>query len=149
MSAVSKARVQAPPALPRPGRYRHFKGGEYELLSLGRHSETDEWLALYRALEKPDVIWVRPLEMFTECVEHPEGRLPRFRPAPAPPPRRPRLVVALALMRMLGSFVDRRGPSTARSVLRRLEKGGRSPQAPSPAFPLGPGIGPDRRLGSL
>ena len=51
---------------PKKGRYRHFKGGEYELLWIARHSETDEPMVVYRALypggETPngDGVWVRP-----------------------------------------------------------------------------------------
>jgi hypothetical protein len=54
--------------LPAPGLYRHFKGGEYELLSVARHSETEELLAVYRSVEDRDTIWVRSLEMFTEWL---------------------------------------------------------------------------------
>lgn len=67
--------AKAPPA---PGLYRHFKGGEYELLSVAHHSETQELLAVYRSVEDRDTIWVRPLEMFTELVEHTDAKLPRF-----------------------------------------------------------------------
>jgi len=49
-----------------PGLYRHFKGGEYELLNVARHSETQELLAVYGSVEDRETIWVRPLEMFTE-----------------------------------------------------------------------------------
>jgi hypothetical protein len=60
-----------------PGHYRHYKGGEYEVLHLARHSETEEELVVYRALTNGS-IWVRPLVMFTEMVAH-DGRLvPRF-----------------------------------------------------------------------
>jgi hypothetical protein len=65
---------------PRPGLYRHFKGGEYELLSVARHSETKELLVVYRSVADRDTIWVRPLEMFTELVEHEDAKLPRFEP---------------------------------------------------------------------
>ena len=70
---------------PRKGRYRHFKGGEYELLWIARHSETDEPMVVYRACypggETPngDGIWVRPLSMWTETVEREGRRVPRFR----------------------------------------------------------------------
>ena len=63
---------------PMPGLYRHFKGGEYELLSVARHSETEELLVVYRSVEDQETIWVRPLEMFTELVEHGDTKLPRF-----------------------------------------------------------------------
>lgn len=67
-------------ASPRPGLYRHFKGGEYEFLSVAHHSETKELLAVYRSVEDRDTIWVRPLEMFTELVEYADTELPRFEP---------------------------------------------------------------------
>ncbi len=59
---------------PKKGRYRHFKGGEYELLYIARHSETDEPMCVYRALydcsETPnnDRVWVRPLSMWEDTV---------------------------------------------------------------------------------
>jgi hypothetical protein len=52
----------------RPGRYRHFKGGEYEVLGVARHSETEEHLVVYRALQGDEGLWVRPLKMFMERV---------------------------------------------------------------------------------
>jgi hypothetical protein len=65
------------PAL-RPGRYRHYKGGEYEVVGVVRHSETLEALVLYRPLYNESGLWVRPYPMFFEDVEH-EGRTqPRF-----------------------------------------------------------------------
>ena len=51
------------------GKYRHFKGGEYEVLGLATHSETDEPLVVYRALYGEQGLWVRPLAMFLETVE--------------------------------------------------------------------------------
>jgi hypothetical protein len=83
MSSNRQADGSAAP-LPEPGLYRHFKGGEYELLSVARHSETEELLVVYRALNRPDALWVRPLDMFTEFVERPEGLVPRFQKHPAP-----------------------------------------------------------------
>ena len=63
-----------------PGRYRHYKGGEYEVVGVVRHSETLEPLVLYRALYGDGGLWVRPHAMFLEHIEA-EGRLqPRFRP---------------------------------------------------------------------
>jgi hypothetical protein len=70
------------PPLPQPklGRYRHYKGGEYEVVGVARHSETLEPLVLYRPLHKQSGLWVRPHAMFFEDVEF-EGRLqPRFAP---------------------------------------------------------------------
>lgn len=62
----------------RPGRYRHFKGGEYQVIDLARHSETGEDLVVYRPLYGEGKLWVRPLDMFLGEVEV-EGQLvPRF-----------------------------------------------------------------------
>lgn len=69
--------------LPAPGRYRHFKGGEYEVLSVGRHSETDEWVVIYRSLEAPETVWVRPVEMFVEPVTRAGQTRARFELAAA------------------------------------------------------------------
>ena len=49
---------------PPKGRYRHFKGNEYELLDFARHSETREWMVVYRALYGEGGLWVRPLAMW-------------------------------------------------------------------------------------
>ena len=54
---------------PPKGRYRHFKGNEYELLDFARHSETQEWMVVYRALYGEGGLWVRPLAMWQEAVE--------------------------------------------------------------------------------
>ena len=53
----------------KPGIYRHFKGGEYELIGLVTHSETMEKMVLYRALYGEKALWVRPAAMWTETVE--------------------------------------------------------------------------------
>jgi hypothetical protein len=63
---------------PVPGRYRHFKGNEYEVLGVARHSETDERLVVYRSLYGEGALWVRPLAMFTEMVAHTGRTIPRF-----------------------------------------------------------------------
>lgn len=60
------------------GRYRHYKGQEYELLHLARHSETEEWLAVYRQCYGDESVWVRPLSMFTEKVQSATGEINRF-----------------------------------------------------------------------
>lgn len=65
------------PDLP-PGRYRHFKGGEYEVVGVARHSETHEPLVVYRPLYNDSGLWVRPLAMFLETVEHDGRPVPRF-----------------------------------------------------------------------
>jgi len=51
------------------GIYRHYKGNEYEVLMVAKHSETEEDMVVYRALYGEYGIWVRPLAMFTEKVE--------------------------------------------------------------------------------
>ena len=58
------------------GRYRHFKGNEYEVLGLARHSETLEDLVVYRALYGEGGLWVRPARMWNETVEY-EGKAVR------------------------------------------------------------------------
>lgn len=60
------------------GRYRHYKGGEYELLGVVRHSETLEPLVLYRPLYGNSGDWVRPYAMFFSEVEVGGQRQPRF-----------------------------------------------------------------------
>ena len=61
-----------------PGRYRHYKGGEYEVLGTVRHSETLEPMTLYRALYGAQGLWVRPAAMFGESVEIDGRPQPRF-----------------------------------------------------------------------
>ena len=62
----------------RPGRYRHYKGKEYEVLFLARHSETEEEMVVYRALYGDGGIWVRPAKMWNETVEKDGQRVRRF-----------------------------------------------------------------------
>jgi hypothetical protein len=50
------------------GKYRHYKGNEYEVVGVARHSETEEQLVVYRALYGECGLWVRPLQMFQETV---------------------------------------------------------------------------------
>jgi hypothetical protein len=64
------------------GRYRHFKGGEYEVLGVVRSSETLEPLVLYRPLYGDSGLWVRPYAMFLEQVEVDGALRPRFAPMP-------------------------------------------------------------------
>ncbi|RYF74454.1 MAG: DUF1653 domain-containing protein [Comamonadaceae bacterium] len=61
-----------------PGRYRHYKGGEYEVVATVRHSETLEPLTLYRALYGSGGLWVRPARMFNESVLIEGVPRPRF-----------------------------------------------------------------------
>lgn len=63
-----------------PGRYRHYKGGEYEVLGIARHSESDEQLVVYRCLYDNDSLWVRPLPMFVEKVLIEGKEVARFSP---------------------------------------------------------------------
>lgn len=61
------------------GRYRHYKGKDYEVIDIATHSETGEQLVVYRLLYGDYSLWVRPLNMFTETVEHEGETVPRFR----------------------------------------------------------------------
>ena len=61
-----------------PGRYRHYKGGEYDLIGVVRHSETLEPLVLYRPLYNASGDWVRPYAMFFEEVVIDGVKQPRF-----------------------------------------------------------------------
>lgn len=74
--------ADALPALPAapPGRYRHYKGGEYEVLGVARHSETHEPLVVYRPLAGASGWWVRPHAMFFGKVEVGGIVQPRFAP---------------------------------------------------------------------
>ena len=63
----------------KPGRYRHYKGNEYTVLGVARHSETLEWLVVYRQEYGDGGVWVRPAAMFAEMVEVDGKRVPRFR----------------------------------------------------------------------
>ena len=62
----------------KPGKYRHFKGGEYELIGVARHSETLEPMVVYQALYGEQGLWVRPASMWTEIVEKENYHGPRF-----------------------------------------------------------------------
>ena len=62
----------------RPGRYRHFKGNEYQVLGMARHSETEEEMVVYRPLYGEGGLWVRPAAMWAEVVERDGRRQPRF-----------------------------------------------------------------------
>ena len=61
------------------GRYQHFKGNDYEVLHCARHSETLEDMVVYRALYGEFGVWVRPLSMWNELVEHHGEQVIRFR----------------------------------------------------------------------
>jgi hypothetical protein len=70
--------LPAPPIEPRPGLYRHYKGQDYRLIGVARHSETEEVLVVYQALYGERGLWVRPAAMFNETVEVAGKRVPRF-----------------------------------------------------------------------
>lgn len=61
-----------------PGRYRHYKGNEYTVLGVARHSETEEELVVYRQEYGERGLWVRPLAMFQEAVVIQGNEVPRF-----------------------------------------------------------------------
>lgn len=62
----------------RAGRYRHFKGGEYQLLDAALHSETLEPMVIYRALYGQQGLWVRPAGMWSEQVQYEGHTVTRF-----------------------------------------------------------------------
>ena len=62
----------------KPGRYRHFKGNEYVVIGLARHSETQEEMVVYRALYGDFGLWVRPARMWNETVERDGKTFRRF-----------------------------------------------------------------------
>lgn len=62
----------------RPGRYRHYKGNDYTVVGVARHSETQEELVVYRQEYGDNGLWVRPLAMFQEMVTVEGREVPRF-----------------------------------------------------------------------
>ena len=62
----------------KPGKYRHFKGKEYELIGVARHSETLEPMVGYRAMYGDGGLWVRPASMWNETVNREDYHGPRF-----------------------------------------------------------------------
>ncbi|MCY1378997.1 hypothetical protein D9M69_666770 [compost metagenome] len=61
-----------------PGLYRHYKGQQYRVIGIARHSETEEVLVVYQALYGEYGLWVRPLSMFTETVQVNGEQIARF-----------------------------------------------------------------------
>ena len=64
----------------KPGKYRHYKGNEYQVISMATHSETLEPMVVYQALYGEKGIWVRPAHMWNEMVERDGKIFPRFSP---------------------------------------------------------------------
>ena len=62
-----------------PGKYRHYKGNDYEVVGVATHSETREALVVYRPLYGEGALWVRPLAMFLENVIVDGKEVPRFK----------------------------------------------------------------------
>jgi len=60
------------------GKYRHYKGNEYEVIGIAKHSETEEDMVVYNKLYDGGGFWVRPLKMFLEEVEVDGQKVPRF-----------------------------------------------------------------------
>jgi len=60
------------------GKYRHFKGNEYEVLYIAKHSETLEEMVVYKALYGEHGIWVRPSSMWNEIIERDGKTFKRF-----------------------------------------------------------------------
>ncbi len=64
--------------MPKLGKYRHFKGNEYEVIAIAKHSESLEEMVVYRALYGEGGVWVRPLAMWNETVERDGKTYKRF-----------------------------------------------------------------------
>ena len=62
----------------KPGKYRHFKGNEYRVIGMARHSETMEDMVVYQALYGERGLWVRPAAMWNETVDRDGYHGPRF-----------------------------------------------------------------------
>lgn len=77
--------MPTPPTTPEiaPGKYRHYKGQDYEVIGLAQHSETLEHLVVYRALYGEAGLWVRPYAMFCETVLVDGQAVRRFAPVAA------------------------------------------------------------------
>jgi hypothetical protein len=60
------------------GKYRHYKGNEYQIIGVAKHSETLEEMVVYQKLYDDHALWVRPLSMFIEDVEIDGKKIPRF-----------------------------------------------------------------------
>jgi len=60
------------------GRYRHYKGNEYEVIGIAKHTETEELLVVYFSVKNPEQFWIRPLDMFKEEIELDGNKVKRF-----------------------------------------------------------------------
>ncbi|HET9844782.1 MAG TPA: DUF1653 domain-containing protein [Nitrospira sp.] len=69
----------------KPGRYRHYKGRDYDVIGIARHSETEESFVVYRALYGDRGLWVRPAAMFLDTVMVDGRSVPRFSRLPVQP----------------------------------------------------------------
>ena len=78
--STAHAPVEEPPKeeVITPGKYRHFKGNEYEVTCFAKHSETGETLVIYRSLQDPGDVWARPYDMFAEYIWRDGKRIKRF-----------------------------------------------------------------------
>ena len=85
MNPSSSSSLPALPALPQTplGRYRHYKGGEYDVIGVARHSETQEALVVYRPLYGECGLWVRPHAMFFGSLMVDGMDVQRFTPVDA------------------------------------------------------------------
>ena len=61
-----------------PGRYRHYKGNEYEVIALARHSETLEDMVVYRDIHAPEKVWARPAAMWNDEITLGDRTVRRF-----------------------------------------------------------------------
>jgi len=62
----------------RPGKYRHYKGNEYEVIAVAKHSESLEEMVVYRALYGEGEVWVRPLSMWNDMIDIGDKTVKRF-----------------------------------------------------------------------
>lgn len=117
MTRMQLAEDSIQDSLPEPGRYRHFKGDEYKVVSVARHSETEDWLVVYYQVDEPERLWVRPAPMFLDTVNLHGCVRRRFElTEPAPEAFEPRFRHLLSAFR----FWDRAGAGEKR---RRSDSG--------------------------